>query len=179
MGIDSNSLIACMCEGGMENAIINILLDNDMLCFSREQLLYNQPFLRYSAKEFEKRYLRQEYAKKITILRVIDSKKEKFKLSKPYQKQVEDVITIITAPEVEILLIIAEEKHSDYTKYASKMKPSMYCTQILKMGNVKEQDFGYRYFVDPAKLLAAIKEYDRLHRKEKGELSLSALLKNK
>ena len=178
MGIDSNSFIACMCEGGMEAAIVNVLLDNDMLCFSREQMLYRETLRRCGVRDFEKRYLRQEYNKKLTVVRVLDSRKEAFRLSKAYQKQVEEVITIITAPEIEILLIIAVGEYADYRKNASKMKPSEYCMQVLKMGNVKAQDFGYHFFQDPAKLLATIKKYDCFHCKEKGELSLSALLKN-
>ncbi len=30
---------ACICEGSAENAIIDILLDNELLIFSREDLL--------------------------------------------------------------------------------------------------------------------------------------------
>ena len=46
------------------------------------------------------------------------------------------------------------------------------------MKNVKKPEFIYKHFDDVEKLIAAVKEYDRLHRKEKDELSLSALLKN-
>ena len=30
------SLIACICEGGAETAIMDILIDNDLLIFNRE-----------------------------------------------------------------------------------------------------------------------------------------------
>lgn len=30
---------ACICEGSAENAIIDILLDNDLLIFTREEML--------------------------------------------------------------------------------------------------------------------------------------------
>ena len=36
VNIPSSSLIACICEGGPETAIMNILLDNDLLIFGRE-----------------------------------------------------------------------------------------------------------------------------------------------
>lgn len=39
VNISSSSLIACICEGGAETAIMDILLDNDLLIFKREQLL--------------------------------------------------------------------------------------------------------------------------------------------
>ncbi len=37
VNISSSSLIACICEGGAETAIMDILLDNDLLIFKREQ----------------------------------------------------------------------------------------------------------------------------------------------
>ena len=172
--------IACICEGGAEDTIIKILLDNDLLCFSREQLLDPDYLIaKCPVKEFEKNYLQRAYEKKITVIRVIDSKKEKFNLRKAYQRQVDKVITIITAPEIEILIIIAEGKYEDFHRKCNQhKKPSDYCKQILGMKNVKKPEFVHDYFSDPQRLLYAIKEYDRLHRKEKDELSLSALLKN-
>lgn len=179
MEISSNTYIACMCEGGAEDAIINILLDNGLLCFTREQLLDEQLIRRCKARDFEKRYLRREYEKQITIVRVLDSKRERFQLKAAYEHQidVDNMIDIITAPEIEILIIIAEEKYQDFSKHSSSMKPSEYCKQVLKMKDVKKPGFIRDYFSDVEKLLGAIKEYDRFHRKEKGELSLSALLK--
>ena len=39
VNIPSSSLIACICEGGAETAIMDILLDNDLLIFKGEQCL--------------------------------------------------------------------------------------------------------------------------------------------
>lgn len=39
INIPSTSLIACICEGGAETAIMDILLDNNLLIFTREQIL--------------------------------------------------------------------------------------------------------------------------------------------
>lgn len=58
--ITENSLIACMCEGGAETAIMDILLDNDLLIFTREQLIEESLLPRVSVKEFERLYLRLE-----------------------------------------------------------------------------------------------------------------------
>lgn len=177
--ISSDNYVACMCEGGAEDAIIKILLDNERLCFSWQQTLDEDRLIRRcNARVFEKRFLRQAYDRKITIVRVIDSKAENFKLKPAYQHQVDKVIDIITAPEIEILVIISEGKYKDFCKHSSKMKPSEYCKQFLKMKNVKKPEFIYKQFDDVEKLIAAIKEYDSLHHKKKDELSLSALLKN-
>lgn len=180
MEFERDTYIACMCEGGAEDAIINILLDHELLCFSRSQLLDEDKLIRRcKVREFEKLYLRQAYDKKITVIRVLDSKGEKFRLNRAYQHQVDKVIDIITAPEIEILLIIAAGKYQDYSKRSSDMKPSVYCKQFLKMKKVKKPAFVFDYFSDIEKLLNAIKEYDRLHKKRDGELSLADLLKNK
>ena len=48
--IPNSSLIACICEGGAETAIMNILLDNDLLIFRREQLLEDSVLPRTSVK---------------------------------------------------------------------------------------------------------------------------------
>lgn len=107
-----SGIIACICEGGAEIAIMDILLDNDLLKFTREQLIEEQVLPRMKVAEFQRRYLRREYEQKILILRVIDSRREEFKLSKAYRCQVE-VINVITAPEIEIL-IIASKKISSF-----------------------------------------------------------------
>ncbi len=66
--IPSTSLIACICEGGAETVIMDILLDNDLLIFNREQLINESVLPRTSVKVFEKRYLRLAYDQKILIL---------------------------------------------------------------------------------------------------------------
>lgn len=82
--IPASSPVACICEGGAETEIMNILLDHNLLCFSREQMIDENVIPRTSVKEFERRYLRTEYDEKVVIVRVIDSRNEKFNLSKVY-----------------------------------------------------------------------------------------------
>ena len=53
-----------------------------------------------NGKEFEQRYLRKGFENKITILRVLDSHSEGFRLSPAYEHKV-DVINVVTAPEIE------------------------------------------------------------------------------
>ena len=50
---------ACICEGSAESAIIDILIDNDLLIFSREELLEESVIRCRNAKRFEERYLRK------------------------------------------------------------------------------------------------------------------------
>ncbi len=105
--------IACICEGGAERAILDLLLDNHKLQFEREDLIEEEILRCRSAKEFENKYLRKSYKEKITIYRILDSRSEKFNLSKAYVNKV-DVKNVITAPEIEMLIIHSENKYKEY-----------------------------------------------------------------
>ena len=83
--IELSPIVACICEGGAETAIIDILVDNDLLIFTRNQMLNEDVIRCRSAKEFEQRYLRKGFNDKISIIRILDSRRENFKLSKAYQ----------------------------------------------------------------------------------------------
>lgn len=169
-----NGYIACICEGSAEQAIIELLLDNNMLIFTYEQLLEEEIIRNRSAKKFEERYLRKGFSAKITVLRILDSRKEKFKLSKAYEDKV-DVINIITAPEIEMLIIFNEDKYKEFKK--SKMKPSDFCKIKLRFSSVKSYDFVKDYFSDIDKLLTSINEYKRISNIPKREDTLFNLLK--
>lgn len=175
--IPKTSIIACICEGGAETVIMDILLDNNLLIFDREQLIDESVIPRTSVKDFERRYLRREYDKRILILRIIDSRSENFNLSKAYRCQV-DVVNIITAPEIEILIIAGLYKYEDFCQ--SKMKkPSEYCKSVLKIKNVKSPIFIKKHFKDANFLIESIKEYNRVHKQKNNEAVLFDLLKTK
>lgn len=141
---------ACICEGSAEEAIISILLENNLLIFTKEELLENEILRCRSAKKFEERYLRKNFDGKISVIRILDSRKENFKLSKAYERKI-DVINVVTAPEIEILVIFNENKYEEFKK--SKSKPSDFCKTKLKMHNVKNFEFVTNYFSDVNLLL--------------------------
>lgn len=58
---------ACICEGGVERVILNLLLDQDKLIFSRDELLEEEILKSRKGKEFEEKYLRKEFSGKITV----------------------------------------------------------------------------------------------------------------
>ena len=72
---------ACICEGAAENAIMDILLDEDLLVFSREEMLEESVIRCRDGKKFEQKYLRKGFAEKISVIRILDSRREKFKVS--------------------------------------------------------------------------------------------------
>ena len=106
---------ACICEGAAESAIIDLLVDNYLLIFSREEMLEEKVIRCRSAKNFEERYLRKGFDAPISIIRILDSRRENFRISKAYAHKI-DVINVITAPEIEMLIIHSEGKFEHFKR---------------------------------------------------------------
>ena len=165
---------ACICEGAAESAIIDILVDNDLLIFTREEMLEESVIRCRTAKKFEERYLRKGFDNQISVIRILDSRREDFRLSKAYANKI-DVINIITAPEIEMLIIHNERAYERFKR--SGKKPSEFCKIDLSIHDVKSYDFVKNYFSVPQTLVNAIGEYRRTANIPKGEYSLSDLLR--
>lgn len=75
------TLNAILCEGASEQAILEILLENDALTIKKESLLDEKVFREWSAENFFKKHMRVEFDEKVTIYRILDSKKENFKVT--------------------------------------------------------------------------------------------------
>lgn len=166
--------IACICEGSAEHAIMDILLDNKLLIFTRKEMLEGEVIRCREGKKFEVKYLRKDFAEKISVIRVLDSRRENFKLSKVYENKI-DIINVITAPEIEMLIIFNEDRYNDFKK--SKKKPSDFCKENLKMHEVKSYNFVKAYFSNPAILVGAIKKYHKVAKIKSGEYTLLDLVK--
>lgn len=173
--MELSKYIACICEGSAEETIMNILLDNNKLIFDRDALIENELLRCRSGKEFEKLYLRKGFSEQITVFRILDSRRENFVLSKAYKDKIK-VVNVITAPEIEMLVIINEGKYASYKR--QKKKPSDFCKSDLKMPNVKSKSFVENYFQDVNILINAVIEYKRLANVQRGELTLADILLN-
>lgn len=166
---------ACICEVGAETAIMDLLLDQNKLIFSRDELLEGEILRTRKGKEFETRYLKKNFSGKITVYRILDSRRENFKISKAYQQKVE-VVNVITAPEIEMLIICNEGKYHDFEK-KKNISPSEYCKSILKMKNVKSVSFVKEYFADVSILEKSLHEYKRISKVRKSEKTIYDLLR--
>lgn len=173
--MELSKYVACICEGTAEEVIVDKLLEADRLIFTREDLLENELIRTRGAAAFEQRYLRKGYREKITVLRILDSRRERFKVSKAYEHKIAAVYNVITAPEIEILIILNEGRYDAYKR--SRKKPSDFCKEDLKMGNVKSREFVNNYFSDVNCLIVAIREYYRVSNMPSGEYALIDLLK--
>lgn len=149
--------ILCLVEGVAEETIVNILLNNDLLIFDRENLLYKKPLRRESVSRIEEKYLGLDFGDTpLVILRVIDSRRERFKLSKLYRHKVEEIYTALTPPEIEILIILLDDCYESYCR--SGQKPSTYC-KIQYRRNIKKADFISEKFRNPEELVSAIERH--------------------
>ena len=166
----SGKYILCMAEGAAEQEAMEILLESNRLRFTSDDLIDKKILPRMSVSKLEEGYLSLQYSKPVVILRIIDSRKEKLRLSRQYQNRFE-VITINTHPEIEMLLILKNGDYDDYCKTKSKEKPSEYC----------KRRYGYRKNVSvfrdsftQEELIMAISKFDSMlgH----NELSLKDLL---
>lgn len=86
------------------------------------------------------------------------------------------MVDIITSPEIEMLVIISEGRFTDYLKVKSKVKPSEYCKQSLKLRQIKEYNYIRDHFSDVNHLISVIKEYHSL--KDNDSKTLYDLLEN-
>lgn len=171
--MELSKYIACICEGAAEQAVIELLLDSNKLIFRYDDMLENEVIRCRSAQKFEERYLRKGFTEKITILRILDSHRENFNLSRAYRGKI-DVINIVTAPEIEMLMIYAEKKYTQYKR--SGKKPSIFCKEDLGYSNVKSTAFVKQYFQNIDVLIAAIREHKRVAAVQRGEYTLADLL---
>lgn len=170
--------VICICEGAAEEAIMNLLIDNDLLIFSRNNLVGKEITRKRKGSEIENLFLHRDYTKPVNIIRILDSKAENFRLGKLYTERY-PVYNIYTRPEIEMLLILAEGHYQKYLQKAkSNQKPSLYCkTELFSKQHIKSQEFLQTYFHDFKQLLAAIQQYDQVASK-KGEANLCHLLKS-
>lgn len=166
--------VACICEGSAEQAVMELLLDKNKLIFDKDKLLYGEIIRCRGGRNFESKYLRKGFQEKITVLRILDSRREDFILSKAYVGKI-NVINIITAPEIEMLIILNENKYVDFKK--SGEKPSTFCKSKLKHKEVKSYDFVKNYFYNVDELIKCIKEYKRISNVKRDEYTLCDLLK--
>ena len=70
--------VACICVGGAEKTIIELLLDSNSLIFSYDDLLEGEILRCRKARDFETQYLRKYFNEKVTVLRILDSRRERF-----------------------------------------------------------------------------------------------------
>lgn len=144
----SNELIAVITEGSAETAILELLLENNLLIFDQTDLLDGEIIRSRSARAFQTQRLNKATSKPIHIYRILDSRKEHFKLGKAYSHRVSKIESLYTRPEIEILYIINENQYSSFQN--SGLKAHEYVNQemmaIMPKGRIKTHDYVRAYW---------------------------------
>lgn len=172
-----DALCLVVCEGGAEEAVVEMLLQENALIFDRDDMVDKEVSRKRRARDIETAYLNMEYGKRVVILRILDSRSDTFSLGKAYRERFE-VYNIYTRPEIEMLLIHSERKYKEYVKSKSKRIPSQFCAEeLFPKQHFKQKSFWHKHFQDRAGLVRAIQEYHRT-KHDKREYDLSDLLKD-
>lgn len=172
-----------VCEGSCERVIIETLLAADKLIVNESNAIRdtitNRPTTNCrAAKTIQDVFLGFDYDEPVIIIRILDSRNERFQLSYPYSETVR-VFNCYTRPEIEMLAIIKEGELSRYNRRAkNKLKPSDFCKKELKLPRIKNESFLRSYWSDVDELCRCLKEYQKNHKpQQKNELTIADLLK--
>ena len=172
-----------MCECPNEKEIIKILLKNDLLKFTEDDLLGLTP---YHARQIKTSgQVKTElniYPGQVRILRIGDKQSDKLIIPSEYKGKILSVDKYCTKPELEMLFILAENLEHDFEKLKSSMKAKIFAKEHISIGKRNYDNstsFYTEYFGSNPKLLVdCIKKYHKhngSHSKE--EHYLDELLK--
>ena len=172
-----------MCEGPNELKIINILLENEKLVFSSDDLLGLVP---YHARQIKSsaavKAALNIYPDEVHVLRIGDGQNERLEIPSEYKDKITLVEKYCTKPELEMLLIISENIDSDFEKVKSKISPKIFSKENVVYNNKHYNNstaFYREYYGERIELLVdTIKRYKQLKGKhKKDEFYLADLLK--
>lgn len=171
--LSSLDIVAVIAEGAAEQAVIEILYENEKLIF--ENLLEDEVIRTRSANKFADRYLMKDFDEmNLGILRVLDSEKENFILPKAHQDI--PIFNVITKPEIEMLLLISKDCHADFKQKHKGKDLQSYLGKHIP-GNTKSKEFWKNHFQDCDHLIDCINKYDSLYHQEKLGLSFKDILR--
>ncbi len=147
------------------------------MIFSKDDLLENKFHKRTSGKKLSER-LKYKFDKPVVIVRILDSKSEKLKLTKPYSEMYTDIINCCTCPEIEYLLILFNDDVKKYVKEHSRenIKPSEFCKKYYDYSKNRDKAYFKDNFTTD-EIVSMLKGY---HFQRCGhQFSIYSLVKNK
>ena len=172
-----------MCEGPNEKAVVNILLENDLLFFNRNELLELDIYHARQLVPYLISAINTYNSPDLKIIRIGDKFKDKLKIPPNLKHLIssKQIIICRTHPELEMLLIVHNNLLKDYLKVKSKMKPKDFAKKYITLNNKKYDNstqFWYDYYSkNPESLIKDIKECHKIGKNNKNELYLADLLK--
>ena len=173
--------ILVMCEGANEEKIIELLLDNNKLKFTRDDLIGRKPYnIRQLNNPFIKSELRR-YNNSVIIYRIGDKQSDKLKIPNDLKDIVskDNIFKYCTKPELEILLILNEKMYNKYKK--SKKSPKQYAKENISYNRImfnQSTKFFNDYYENRVNVLVNnLIEYKKLKKHNKDELYVADLLR--
>lgn len=176
--ISPQDIVACICEGPTEKNIISLLLDNNNLIFTRDQLLENDCLLGKYKKStvFCSQYLTMDYEERKLVILVIQDHKNKYVIKPPYSEKIAGNHLIVTAPEIEMLMIHSSGLYDKFQK--SKKKPSVFLAEEWKIRTSKIKHTSFiKDFYNKNSLVEAIKMHSQKAPKSNKYMMLNDILK--
>ena len=172
-----------MCEGPNELEIIRILLEHHRLIYTEDDLLNLVPYhARQISNNAAVKTALNLYHGKVQILRIGDKLSDELKIPREYKGQIEDVRKYCTKPELEMLLIISENKEAIFEKVKGKLSPKTFSKENIIYNRTRYNNstaFYREYYGERIDLLVdTVKRYKQLKGKhQKDEYYLADLLK--
>ncbi len=165
--------ILIMCEGPNELRIINLLLDHGKLKFTRDDLLDMRPFHARQLSSPQLKPALDAYHGNLIIYRIGDKMSDALRIPKEFPHIIESQYKFCTKPELEILLIIAENLTVQYEKVKSKKRPKTFCKENVSFNQIRYNNstayFGEYFGRNIDRLIYAITEYHRTHGKHQSD----------
>ncbi len=176
--------ILLLCEGLNEEVLLNLLLDDNAFCFTRDDLIGRRPYpIRQLSNPTIKSEL-QHYGLPVKVYRVGDKQNDKLMIPKDLKKivSINEIYKYCTKPELEILLISNEGLEKEYEKVKSSQSPKIFAKENIRYNGRKydqSSDFLKKYYGGNRvkKLIQNIKKYKKYKRHIKDELYLADILK--
>lgn len=177
--------ILLMCEGQNEEVLLNLLLDFDAFCFTRDDLIGRRP---YPIRQLSNPTIKSElkhYGMPVKIYRIGDKQNDKLSIPKDLKGIVssKEIYKYCTKPELEMLIILNEGLEKEYEKVKSLESPKTFAKKNIRY-NGKKYDQSSEFLEDyygkdnVKKLIANIKKYKTYKRQhDKDELYLADILK--
>ena len=173
-----------MCEGQNEETLLNMLLDKNLLIFSRDDLIGRRP---YPIRQLNNTTIKTElkhYGQETIVYRVGDKQNDTLSIPKDLKNIVfkDKIYKYCTKPELEMLLIINEGLEKQYEKVKSSESPKSFAKKFIKLNGKKydqSSDFFKEYYGgnNISELVWSIKKYKTYKKHLKDELYLADLLK--
>lgn len=160
--------IVIITEGSAERGIIQLLLDNNLLIFSEEDLFSNEIIKgNRSFSNFQDKYLEGiRVDPPLKIYRVQDTlPKKSSKENTPrrqFKHMIEEVLFVVTRTEIEKIMIIYNDLEAEFNKSKYQdVLPSKFLKQFnkRKFEDCKNYEFVYYHFEDLPKLINSIRIY--------------------